>query len=177
MKERQKSKATSVIIRAYRSADRNACRHLWRQLAEKHAEIYSDPEIAREGVEDFFDSHLKKVGSKRIWVATMGRRVVGLIGLIVSEESPEDGEIEPLVIHKDFRGRGVGRQMLYVAEDAAGRLGVKYITVRPVARNIEAVRFFRDAGLDKIGRIELFRDLKDRKWREGIELHGMAFEY
>ena len=170
-------KKVALSIHSYRSADKRACRELWRQLAEKHAEIYSDPRIARENVESFFDEHLERIGPTRIWVATVGSKVVGFVGLVVSGESAEDGEIEPLVVHKNYRGRGIGRSLADTAGREARRLGVKYITVRPVARNREALGFFREIGFDKIGRIELFIDLTAKKWEQSIELHGMSFEF
>lgn len=177
MMKDESPKRSAFSIRNYRKVDIGTCRELWRQLAEKHAEIYSDPRIAKEGVEDFFDEHLGKIGPKRIWVATVGLKVVGFVGLVISAESPEDGEIEPLVVHREFRGRGIGKALVDTAGKEARRLGVRYITVRPVARNSEALGFFREAGFDKIGRVELFIDLAGKKWKEGIELHGMTFEF
>jgi L-amino acid N-acyltransferase YncA len=35
------------------------------------------------------------------------------------------------------------------------RLGVKYVNVRPVARNLEAIRFFHRQGFRLLGRFEL----------------------
>ena len=59
----------------------------------------------------------------------------------------------------------------------AGRLGVKYLNVRPVARNAEAITFFKEMGFENIGRVELFMDFSDKKWRKGIELHDVPFKY
>jgi len=168
---------TSFSIRSYRNSDRNACRKLWRQLAEKHAQIYSDPNIAKNGVEDYFDQHLKRVGPRRIWVAVLNAEVVGFVGLVTSADSEDDGEIEPLIVHRDHRGRGIGKGLTVFAAEAAKKLGVKYVTVRPVARNIEALGFFRNAGFDTVGRIELFMDLTGKEWKKGLELHGLKYEY
>ncbi len=167
----------TIRTRHYRSSDRRECRELWRQLTEKHVDIYSDPSIAKGRVEDYFDKHLDKIGSKRIWVATIESRVVGFVGLVLPEDSEDDGEIEPLIVHRDHRGKGVGSTLALRAAREAERLGVKYVTVRPVARNIEALRFFRDAGFDKVGRVELFKDLTGKKWEKGLQLHDLDFEF
>ena len=59
----------------------------------------------------------------------------------------------------------------------AKKLNAKFFTVRPTARNVEAIRFFREKGFSRVGQIELFIDLSDKEWKGGIELHGMDFEY
>ena len=177
MERRGDTKRDAFYVRHYMKRDLDACRGLWRQLAEKHAEIYSDGSIAGADVEDSFNEHLNKIGPKMIWVATVGSKVVGFVGLMTTPGSKEDGEIEPLIVHRDYRGRGIGRALVDVARKEAIRLGVKFVTVRPVARNKAALKFFRDEGFDKLGKIELFIDLSGKDWEKGIKLHGVDFEF
>lgn len=166
--------AEKVTIRKYRRADRASCRRLWRDLTERHREIYSDPSIGGQDPEDYFDKHLRKVGEKNVWVAVIGGKVVGLLGMIIDDE---EAEMEPVVIHHSHRGKGVGSALVGTAVKQAEKLGVKYLNVRPVARNEDAIKFFRAKGFENIGRVELFMDFSDKRWKTGIEVHGLLFRY
>ena len=166
--------AEKLTIRRYRRTDKENCSRLWRDLAERHREIYSDPTIGGKDPEDFFDKHLRKVGEKNVWVAVLGRKVVGLLGMIIDDE---EAEMEPVVVHHSHRGKGVGSALVRTAIKEAEKLGVKYLHVRPVARNAEAIKFFRTKGFENIGRIELFMDFSDKRWKTGIELHDLSFRY
>lgn len=162
-------------IRGYRKTDLMACRRLWKELVERHREIYDDRSIGGVDPGRFFDEHLKRVGPKRIWVAADGREVVGFVGLLVEGE---DAEIEPLVVTEGRRGEGIGGLLVKEAMSSAKSVkGVKFITVRPVARNKEALEFFRSHGLTNVGRVELFADLAGKKWRKGLRIHGLEYNY
>jgi len=165
----------SIVIRGYRKSDLASCRRLWKELVERHREIYADPAIGGDDPGKFFDEHLKRVGPKRLWVAVDGDEVVGLIGLIVEGE---DAEIEPLVVANGSRGRGIGQQLAEQAMAVASATkGVKFLTVRPVARNKEALAFFRAQGLVNIGKVELFADLAHKKWKKGLRIHGLEYRF
>ncbi len=172
---RSASAEDEVRIRVYRNNDLRACRDLWRELVIKHREIYVDASIGGSDPGKFFDVHLKKTGRKRIWVAEEKGRVVGFVGLVVEGE---DAEIEPLIVTKDRRGRGVGRKLAKHAMMAARSVdGVKFLTVRPVARNKEALEFFRRQGLVNVGSIELFTDFLGKEWKRGLKIHDLEYGY
>ena len=62
----------------------------------------------------------------------------------------------------------------------AGARGVEYLSIRPVARNVEAIKCFHRAGFSLLGHIDMFLDLtkqSDEAWKDGIEIHGHAFRY
>lgn len=69
--------------------------------------------------------------------------VVGFVGVV-------HGKIEMLFIHPDWRGRGVGRQLLRYAID---ELGATELDVNE--QNPQAVGFYLHMGLEIIGRSEL----------------------
>jgi len=167
--------AHGITVRGYRRSDLAACRRLWKELTEKHREIYDDPGIGGDDPGRYFDEHLKRVGSKRLWVATEGLKVVGLVGLMVEGE---DAEMEPLVVASGKRGCGIGRMLFHEVAEAAKRIeGVKYLMVRPTVRNEEAMAFFRYQGLTNVGRIELFTDFEGKKWKEGLNIHGLEYRF
>jgi hypothetical protein len=61
------------------------------------------------------------------------------------------------------------------ARSRARQLGVRFLNVSPVARNVEAIEFFVREGFGNVGHVNLFQDLggePPRTWREGLHLHG-----
>jgi len=66
-----------------------------------------------------------------------------------------------------------------VAEEARAR-GYEYLAIRPVARNVAAVRRFHAAGFRTLGgHIDLTMDLAARRheWLPGASLHDLDFDY
>ena len=166
-----------IIIRQYQQSDLNDCRRLWAELTEKHRAIYDDPTIGGDNPGIFFDQHLKRVGPDKLWVAEYQRKVVALTGLIYDGE---EAEIEPLIVTADFRNKGIGRALLNHAVEQAKKLEVRYLSIKPVARNEEAIAFFYKSDFHLLGHIEMFMDLKSSKpdaWKSGIKLFGHKFKY
>ncbi|MFX0097705.1 MAG: GNAT family N-acetyltransferase [Candidatus Hodarchaeota archaeon] len=164
-----------IVIRKYRRGDRGACRALWRELTEWHREIYQDPTIGGEHPEDHFDKHLEEVGPDQIWVAVHNSQIIGLIGLIVEEK---EGEIEPIIIKRAFRKKGIGKQLIERIISEVRSRGIRFLKVKPVARNKAAMKFFYERGFKNLGHIEMFMDLSDSKrrpWKVGPEISGCRF--
>jgi GNAT superfamily N-acetyltransferase len=164
-----------ATVRGYEPRDLEACRGLWVELTQKHRDIFDSPEIGGEDPGRAFDEHLAKVGAERIWVAEVQGRVVGLAGLI-----PEPAELEPVVVSEQHRGQGVGRLLADAVVSAARQGGARQLQVRPVARNVEAVRFFHELGFDVLYQLELGMDLVERDrevWVPGERLAERDFRY
>jgi GNAT superfamily N-acetyltransferase len=166
--------AMSLVIRKYREDDREQCRALWRELTEWHREIYLDPTIGREHPEDYFDKHLAKVGPARLWVAIHDFTVVGLVGLIVGED---EAEIEPLIVSKAYRGKGIGKQLIETVAYEARRIGVRFLCIKPVARNVKTIKLLYKRGFKTLGHIELFMDLSNQTWKSGPEIFNCKFSF
>jgi GNAT superfamily N-acetyltransferase len=163
-----------LVIRNYREDDREQCRSLWRDLTEWHREIYQDQTIGGEHPEDHFDKHLAKVGSERLWVAADDSRVVGLVGLIVEGN---EAEIEPLIVSKTYRSKGIGKQLIGTMVSEARKIGVRFLCVKPVARNMKTIRFMYKQGFKNLGEIELFMCFSDYTWKGGPEIFGCRFDF
>jgi GNAT superfamily N-acetyltransferase len=163
-------------VRPYRGDDREACRALWRELTQTHRDLYEDESIGGEGDPgDYFDEHLERAGAERVWVAERAGRVVGFTSLLLSSEGPS-GELEPIVVARDVRGTGIGRALAEQVLDAARKLGLRRIDVRPVARNEAAIRFFHELGFDSLGQLELIVYLEEPKdWPASERLAGREF--
>jgi GNAT superfamily N-acetyltransferase len=173
---------SDIAVRPYDAVDLAACRALWVELTQAHRELYGDPSIGGDDPGCFFDRHLELVGPGCVWVAVEAGQVVGLVGLVMSGRGTEgrEAEIEPVVVAKTHRGRGVGQALLARVIVEARAVGVRYLSVRPVARNQEAIRFYYDAGFCLMGEIEMFMDLQASsglQWRSGLEVFGCRFGY
>jgi len=169
--------APGVIVRDYARADYSACRMLWVELTEHHRRIYEEPSIGGDDPGGAFDDYLavpERVGS---WVADLDGRVVGLTGLF---DRGTSGEVEPVVVTGRLRGQGVGRLLIERVVTEAVARGHEYLAIRPVARNVSAIRRFYDAGFQALGgHVDLTMDLPGRchGWLDGARLHGLDFRY
>jgi GNAT superfamily N-acetyltransferase len=166
-----------VIVRDYAEGDHGACRSLWAELTEYHRSIYGDPSIGGDDPGAGFDDYLAESQRMGSWVAESHGRVIGLTGLL---DRGTSGEVEPVVVAEAARNRGIGRMLISrVAEEARAR-GYQYLAIRPVARNVAAVRRFHAAGFRTLGgHIDLTMDLAARRheWLRGASLYGLDFDY
>ena len=165
------------VVRDYASGDYHACRSLWAELTEHHRRIYGDPSIGGDDPGAGFDAYLAtshRVGS---WVAESRGSVIGLTGLF---DRGTSGEVEPVIVTEAARDQGIGSRLISrVVEEARAR-GHEYLAIRPVARNVAAVRRFHAAGFRTLGgHIDLTMDLVARRqeWLPGASLHGLDFDY
>jgi GNAT superfamily N-acetyltransferase len=169
--------APEVSIRDYAAGDYDACRALWAELTEHHRRIYGDSAIGGDDPGSGFDEYLadaRRVGS---WVAESRGKVIGLTGLF--DRGPS-GEVEPVVVAETARNRGIGRMLIGRVVDEARARGFEYLAIRPVARNVAAVRRFHAAGFRTLGgHIDLTMDLAPRRheWLAGASLHDLDFDY
>jgi GNAT superfamily N-acetyltransferase len=167
----------NVVVRDYASADYGPCRMLWVELTEHHRRIYEDPSIGGDDPAGAFDDYLSLPERVASWVADLDGQVVGLTGLF---DRGTSGEVEPVVVTDRLRSRGVGGLLIdrVVAESIAR--GYEYLSIRPVARNVSAIRSFYAAGFRTLGgHVDLTMDLAERRhrWHEGARLHDLEFRY
>jgi GNAT superfamily N-acetyltransferase len=169
-----------IEIREYAEADYAACRSLWGELAQHHAEIYEDPSIAGDDPGRGFDKYLKLASRLATWCAEDEGKIVGITGLL--EHMGEDGvcEIEPVVVSLDYRRKGLGSKLIEHVGGEAKRRGFRFLTIRPELRNEEAFALYMRLGFNLVGGIELFQDLmpeSGRKWKSGVKILGHNLGY
>ena len=165
------------VIREYEPGDFDACRGLWNQLTEHHREIYDDHSIGGADPGRGFEVYMVHPKRHMTWVAEIEGRVIAMVGLLVDGE---EGEIEPVVVSVTHRRQGIGRSLIEHVVEEARATGLRYLSVRPVARNREAIAFFVQSGFDLLGHIDLFQALPgspDTRWKRGISIHWHELGY
>lgn len=89
----------------------------------------------------------------KIIVATLKELVIGFTTVLAEVRSDEiaDGNVEyglvyDLVVAGEFRGRGIGRQLLEAAETYARAKGVKWLRIGVLASNHSAAGLYDSMG-------------------------------
>jgi GNAT superfamily N-acetyltransferase len=169
---------TDVAIRPYAPSDLLACRDLWRELTQRHRDIYDDPTIGGDDPGRHFDEHhLKDERLAGTWVAERGGAVVGLCSLLVSGD---EGEVDPVVVQTDVRSQGIGTLLIGRAVEEARERGVRLLSIRPVARNIEAMALYHRLGFRNLGQIDMVMEVSGPSrvaWQPGVTIHQNDFSY
>ncbi len=166
-----------LIVRDYAEGDYPSCRSLWAELTEYHRLIYADPSIGGHDPGAGFDDYLAMPNRARLWVADLDGEIAGLAGLL---DRGTSGEVEPVVVTEAVRGQGIGGRLIDRAVQEARASGFEYLAIRPVARNVAAIRRFHAAGFRTLGgHVDLTMDLAPRRheWLPGQTVHGLDFGY
>lgn len=164
-------------IRKYEPSDLFACRSLWAELTQRHRDVYNDPTIGGDDPGQALEPYLENESLRGPWVVEADGEVVALAGLLIGREG---AEVEPVVVSSRYRSRGIGAILVEYVVQEARNLGVRFLSVRPVARNIDAISFFVSAGFDTVGHIDLFQDLSESaetEWKSGIGIHSNELKY
>ncbi len=162
--------------RPYEQRDHEACRALWVELTEHHREIYDDPTIGAPDPGAALDPYLAALGDGELWVTESDDRVIAMAGLL---HHGDEGEVEPIVVTREWRSSGVGSQLLdHIIQRARDRK-FRFLSIRPVARNERAIARFHASGFRTLGHVDMFMQLNDAKrtWRSGLSIHGLDLEF
>jgi GNAT superfamily N-acetyltransferase len=159
-------------VRTYAPTDADACRRLWAELTDYHRDTYDDPTVGGSDPGRAFDAYLERPDLHALWVAEAEDAILGFAGLLVADGK---AELEPIVVAAGARRRGVGAALAAVAIATARKAGTDQLAVRPVGRNIDAMRFFRELGFDVLGRVDLRFDFNRQTRRPGERIAGRDF--
>ena len=166
---------SEIAVRPYEPRDRDACTDLWVQLTEWHQELYEDGTIGGDDLRVWFDRYVTEQQPVHIWVAEREGRVVGFAGALPRGRR---WELEPIVVERSERGRGIGKALAATLIEAAKANGLRGVEVHPAARNVRALQFFHDLGFDVLGQLELTLALvRPERWRAGERLADRDFRY
>jgi GNAT superfamily N-acetyltransferase len=167
-----------VTIRPYRPADHNACRRLWGELVEHRGELYGRADGA--GGADAgvgFEEYLTRLDLSGMWVAHAPQDgVVGFVGLTLDGRA---GAVDPVVVTRRLRGRGIGRALLSTVAAEARRRGLAQLTISPSARDHAALRSLHAAGFGAVSSVTLSYALRgagrSNGHEEPLDLYDLRF--
>ncbi|MFG2944704.1 GNAT family N-acetyltransferase [Streptomyces adustus] len=93
-------------------------------------------------------------GQLAVWVARDAGRVLGTVTLAFADKpnSRHRAELVKLMVHRDARGRGLGRALLATAEQAAAEAGITLLHL-DTETDSPAERLYRAAGWTRAGTI------------------------
>ncbi|WP_062642802.1 GNAT family N-acetyltransferase [Streptomyces maremycinicus] len=91
-------------------------------------------------------------GRLAVWTAADGDRVVGTVGLAFADKpnSRHRAELVKLMVHRDARGKGLGRALLAAAEESAAAAGVTLLHL-DTETDSPAEHLYRTAGWTRAG--------------------------
>ncbi|ELS58145.1 GNAT family N-acetyltransferase [Streptomyces viridochromogenes] len=91
-------------------------------------------------------------GRLAVWAACEGGRTVGTVSLAFPDKpnSRHRAELVKLMVHRDARGKGLGRRLLTTAEEAAARAGVTLLHLDTETDSL-AERLYGSAGWTRAG--------------------------
>jgi ribosomal protein S18 acetylase RimI-like enzyme len=86
-----------------------------------------------------------------LWVAEADGRIVGCISTLIDRETGR-GRIPNLAVAADFRGRGLGRQLIEHALDSFRQLGLAYAVIETMAHNEAGQHLYPACGFVEVAR-------------------------
>jgi ribosomal protein S18 acetylase RimI-like enzyme len=87
-------------------------------------------------------------------VAKAGDSMVGFINFTTRKtalHSAPSGLIDELIVAEEYRGQGIGRQLISAAVDKCRRLGCCEIEVSTEKTNTKAREFYKSCGFEDVG--------------------------
>ena len=143
-----------VRVRRATADDAGVLADLHRYLHEPHVRAMPEeyPPYDRAAALGYYRGLLDDP-ERPVWVAEVGGRVVGFVGVQVTQrpESPFTRPLRVLYVHQvavspDARGYGAGRALMVAAERAASGLGCAEVRLEHRAFNEEAHAFYESLG-------------------------------
>jgi GNAT superfamily N-acetyltransferase len=147
-----------VTIRQLDPVDIELVRPLWEALLVHHGEVspslppVRSPEDSWRRRRSEYDGWLARKGSFAL-VAESGGRPVGyaVVLIEVGDDTWSTDErvaiVETLSVAPDWRGRGVGTDLMDAVDAQLDRIGVRDVFVGAVATNERALRFYERRGM------------------------------
>lgn len=98
-----------------------------------------------------------RAGSRRVCIASIDGRVVGVVQLALHAKANGNhrGEVEKLMVHSDYRGRGIARRLMEKIEECA-RCSARQLLVLDTRTGDAAEQLYRKIGYVEAGCIPAF---------------------
>jgi GNAT superfamily N-acetyltransferase len=147
-----------ITLRTAHPSDRDAVIDLIHRLNVFEADLTHDRRRDRDGAAAYYDELLQRLAKRqgRIVLAEDDGIVVGAMGYSLDEDAAymidevrRHGTVTDLIIHEEWRGRGIGQMLLSVAERLTREAGLKRLMIGALVANERAETTYRKFGFER----------------------------
>lgn len=144
-----------MIIREARQSDIEGVVSFWRMLQEDHQAMEPRLRMSTSAEQRWRTDYPGWVRSDvhGIFVAEVESRLVGLATVHPYWPAPvyeerEEGYINELIVHPDWRGQGIARKLVAAVQEWARERGITQIRAGVISANPEALAFWKKIGAE-----------------------------
>jgi ribosomal protein S18 acetylase RimI-like enzyme len=147
----------AVTLRTAVPADRDAVIELIHRLNVFEADLVGDRRRDYGGAVGYYDELLQRLTRRQgcIVLALEGGVVVGAMGFSLDEDAAyvtadvrRHGTVTDLIVHEEWRGRGIGQMLLAEAERLTREAGLKRLFIGALVANEPARRIYGKFGFE-----------------------------
>jgi GNAT superfamily N-acetyltransferase len=147
----------AITLRTALPRDRDTVVELIHQLNVFEADLVGDRRRDYDGAYAYYDELMARLARRngRIVLAEANGIVVGAMGFSIDQDAAyvvgefrSHGTVTDLIIHAEWRGRGIGQMLLNEAERLTREAGLKRIMIGALVANERAVRTYQQFGFE-----------------------------
>lgn len=148
---------SSITLRTALPQDRDTVIELIHQLNVFEADLVGDRRRDYDGADAYYDELMARLTRRngRIILAEADGIVVGAMGFsldqdaaYVTEEVRSHGTVTDLIIHAEWRGKGIGQMLLNEAERLTREAGLRRLMIGALIANERALRTYGQFGFE-----------------------------
>jgi len=148
---------SSVTLRTASPQDRDTIVELIHQLNVFEADLVGDRRRDYEGARGYYDELMARLSRRngRVVLAEASGVVVAAMGFSLDQDAAyvtgevrNHGTVTDLIVHADWRGKGIGQILLNEAERLTREAGLKRLMIGALVANERAVRTYGRFGFE-----------------------------
>ena len=126
----------------------------FREYESNHKEFFLIDNLNDKDIIDYFNRFID-IEERKAFIAIAAGKVVGYITVYVRDQPSfwqvkRVGDISGLMVHKDYRHKGIASQLMSNAIDFFMEKEVKYYTVFTSVNNIAGIGFYKQNGMEPL---------------------------
>lgn len=146
-----------IALRTALPADRDTVIELIHQLNVFEADLIGDRRRDYGAAAEYYDELMQRLSRRngRIILAGAEGVTVGAMGFSLDQDAAyviddvrNHGTVTDLIVHNDWRGRGIGQKLLSEAERLTKEAGLKRLVIGALVANERAERTYRAFGFE-----------------------------
>ena len=147
----------AITMRPALAKDRDAVVELIHRLNVFEADLTGDRRRDYSAAEGYYDELMQRLSRRngRIILAQAEGIVVAAMGFSLDQDAAyvvddvrNHGTVTDLIVHDDWRGRGIGQMLLREAERLTREAGLKRLVIGALVANERAERTYRAFGFE-----------------------------